>query len=409
MQLQRGQRLPLTSLAPGINATTLDLRFTVRGSASTYETACFALDASERLPDEAFITFANQPEAPGGAVRFARQGPEAIFGVNLTQLDPRVERLVFGVAAEGGDLRGVTEGRVRVLLGGEERADWTFTGADFAAERSIMAVEVYRRNGEWRLGVIAQGFAGGLDALVTHFGGARIPPPRPTPTPAPQPASTPGTPPTAPPSTVRLTKVTLEKAGDSARISLRKNEAQPVHVNLNWNQPAPAPAPRGFLGKLLGSGGSAASADLDLGCMYELQDGSKGVIQALGGNFGRRDAEPFVYLDHDDRSGASQEGENLYIVRPDLIRRVLIYAFIYEGTANFQAVGGHLVLRDPQGNDIRMSLSNPSARLPFCAVALVERSGSEIVVRKEERYFEGHADTDQHYGFGFNWRAARKD
>ena len=400
MQLQRGQRLPLASLAP--DTAGLELRFSLRGGAR-FETACFAVDAAERLPDDSFITFAHQPESPDGAVRFSGHDAETAFAVDLTRLDPRVERLVFGLAAGGGPLSGLAQGRVAVWLGGQERADWTFTGADFKEERSLMAVELYRRNGEWRLGVVGQGFAGGLEALVTHFGGARVPPPPAAPTPAPPPAPEP-----APTSSVRLTKVTLEKAGDSARISLRKNEAQPLHVNLNWDQPQPKPA-RGFFGSLLGGGPQAAGADLDLGCMYELVSGELGVIQALGGNFGRRDAEPYVYLDQDDRSGASQGGENLYILRPDLIQRLLIYAFIYDGTATFQAVGGRLSLRDPQGNDVRMSLSNPSASLPFCAVALIEREGGELLVRKEERYFTGHADTDDQYGFGFSWRAARKD
>lgn len=55
--------------------------------------------------------------------------------------------------------------------------------------------------------------------------------------------------------------------------------------------------------------------------MYELLSGEKGVIQALGRRMGVRGRPPYIYLDQDDRSGASAEGENLYL---DLLRRALI-------------------------------------------------------------------------------------
>ena len=207
-----------------------------------------------------------------------------------------------------------------------------------------------------------------------------------------------------------LTKITLDKQGQSARISLQKAGTQRVHVNLNWDaKPSTAPAPSGgFLSKLLGNvSGAGKAADLDLGCMYELASGEKGVIQALGGNFGNAGGPPFIKLDQDDRSGASAGGENLFIERPDLIRKVLIFAFIYEGAGNFSEVGGRLSFTDPQGNEVKMQLSNPAA-LPFCAVALVQAHGGELVITKEERYFSGHRDCDEAFGFGFSWKAGRK-
>ena len=40
-----------------------------------------------------------------------------------------------------------------------------------------MVGEFYRKNGEWRFCAVAQGFNGGLEALVKHFGGDVAPPP----------------------------------------------------------------------------------------------------------------------------------------------------------------------------------------------------------------------------------------
>ena len=164
-------------------------------------------------------------------------------------------------------------------------------------------------------------------------------------------------------------------------------------MNLNWER---------------GGGLFRAGADLDLGCMYVMNDGSRGVIQALGNRFGSERLAPHIELDHDDRTGAARDGENLTIYRPDLIHTVLIFAFIYEGTSDFTRVKGRLSLKDPRGNEITVQLSNPDMRRTFCAIASVENVGGEVKITKEERYFGDHQECDEHYGFGFRWSAGNK-
>ena len=149
-------------------------------------------------------------------------------------------------------------------------------------------------------------------------------------------------------------------------------------------------------------------ADLDLGCMFVMNDGSRGVIQALGNNFGSDRFEPYIMLDKDDRTGADSDGENLTIFRPDLIHTALIFAFIYEGTSDFTRVNGRLTMKDPRGNEITVKLSNPDMRRTFCAITMIENFGGEVKVTKEERYFQGHQDCDEQYGFGFRWAAGNK-
>ncbi len=114
-------------------------------------------------------------------------------------------------------------------------------------------------------------------------------------------------------------KVNLEKKGSA---SLGE-----ILVNLNWNS---TPKKQGFLSSLLGGG---EGIDLDLGCLYELKDGRKGAVQALGNAFGSLNNPPFISLDGDDRTGAAAAGENLRINGDRLsdIKRVLVYTFIYEG------------------------------------------------------------------------------
>lgn len=192
--------------------------------------------------------------------------------------------------------------------------------------------------------------------------------------------------------------ITLEKRGDRQAVSLRKDSAvQPIHVNLNWD----AVTTKGWFGQ-------RKQADLDLGCMLSMQDGSQGVIQPLGGSFGAREVAPHILLDKDDRSGASSDGENLWIYRPELIQRVLVFAMIYEGAADFTSVNGRLSLKDDRGGEIAIRLGSPDPRRSFCAICLIEHRGDRVEITKEERYFTGHREADAHYGFGFRWTTGSK-
>ena len=115
-------------------------------------------------------------------------------------------------------------------------------------------------------------------------------------------------------------KINLQKSSPSSGLG-------EILVNLNWNS---KPANQGFLKGLFGGGSSGI--DLDHGCLYELNDGRKGAVQALGNAFGSLTNPPFISLDGDDRTGDSVGGENLRINgnMVSQIRRILVYTFIYE-------------------------------------------------------------------------------
>lgn len=395
IELIRGHRTPLSQL---VSANTIDVRVSVEGDAREYDVACFLLGEDGRVISDAHVVFYNQTSSPDGAVRLTGANP-ASFTVDLTRVDFRVQRLSFAVNADGGEMRGVRRGAVSIVQAGEPRATLSFQGLDFPTERAIITVELYKRNGEWRLYTHAQGFAGGLAALIEYFGGGveepRLGSPAARPVVSPVGDAAPGGPPVA------LTKRTLRHQGDTASIPLAKAGAQRVHVNLNWNDET------GRHGGMFGRG--APGVDLDLGCMIEMDNGDKGVMQAVGGFLGRSGDYPYIYIDKDDRSGASSDGENLYIERPELIRRVLVFAFIYHGTCSFRDVNARMTLRDTAGNEVLLHLDNPSSMALFCAVALLERVGDQLVIRKEERYFRDHEACDhEHYRFDFSWTSGRK-
>ena len=171
--LSKGQRLPLANLVP---AGVLDIGVAVQGLALDF--ACFGLDGAGKLSDERYMTFFNQPRTPCGGVevRTASGGDHAAFAFQLPRLPAGIERIVVAASIDGAAVMSqMASGYLRLLAGGREVARFAFAAADFAQEKAVMLGELYRKDGAWRLMAVGQGFNGGLDALVRHFGGEVAP------------------------------------------------------------------------------------------------------------------------------------------------------------------------------------------------------------------------------------------
>lgn len=212
--------------------------------------------------------------------------------------------------------------------------------------------------------------------------------------------------PDQPSSGVSLNKLTLTKSAPAVSLSKQGSAGGRLRVNLNWN--ARPPGKVGFFKRLAGATGDI---DLDLGCLYELNDGSKGVVQALGNAFGSLDRPPYIQLDADDRSGSSTGGENLFINLDQArnIRRVLVFAFIYDGVPAWDQADGVVTLYPATGQPIEVRLDEQAGGARSCAIALIDNSTGELQVRREVHYINGAQDAlDRAYGWGMNWQAGRK-
>lgn len=200
--------------------------------------------------------------------------------------------------------------------------------------------------------------------------------------------------------------ISLEKG---KKVNLRKQEKAglgEILVNLNWNS---KPAKKGLLGSLFGGG--SKPIDLDLGCLYELKNGKKGTVQALGNAFGSFQQAPYISLDGDDRSGANTGGENMHVNLgdPSAFRRILIFAMIYDGAPNWAAVDGVVTLYPTNGPEVEVRLDSASNQERLCAIALIQSSGQGVTVTREVQYINGsQSDLDRAYNWGMKWAAGRK-
>ncbi|MFT5533382.1 MAG: tellurite resistance protein TerA [Burkholderiaceae bacterium] len=416
----RGQKGKLAELGCQEQLTvTLDV--TLPGA--SVDVSCFGLDGADKLSDDRYLVFFNQTASPENAIVLDQSSGKAVFRIDLAKLPASIAKLVFTAAIDGpGSMRNIAPGAL--VLG--DAVTFPLNGADFNTEVAMIAGEIYRKDGVWRFGAVGQGFAGGLSSLLAHFGGeqaaaspsaapapaaAPVPTPTPTPTPVPTPTPTP---------TVSLSKITLEKQGD--KVSLEKKSGQGygrVRINLNWNQNPSIAAPEkaGFFSRLLGDAKKSGGIDLDLACLYELTDGKKGGIQALGKSWGDFEAAPYISLAGDDRTGTSADGENMFINGDQFahIKRALIFTFIYEGAANWAATNGVVTIEAPNQAPVEVKLDNGNNAQMMCAIAMIENVGGKFQVTKLAEYFgaEGgvgaHEMMDRRYGFGMRWKTGRKD
>jgi stress response protein SCP2 len=172
-RLLLGQREKLSDLGLGADFEIIVQLHTPTGA--IMDAACLALDLNGRLSDERYLVFYNQLATPCGGIALAAAPPASaasVFRVQLGKLPVSIHRLIIAIAIDGpGQMRDLGPSLARLQsAGGGARSEFAFSGPDFDAEKALMLLEFYRRDGAWRLAAVGQGFAGGLAALLAHFG-----------------------------------------------------------------------------------------------------------------------------------------------------------------------------------------------------------------------------------------------
>lgn len=416
--------------------------------------------------DDDFV-FYNQAVHPSGAVRHEgkQQGHTVVdaLSVNLAQVEPQIATIVLAASADGGTFGQFHGLYIRVIdtANGAEVARFDSSGA--TTETAFVLGELYRRQGGWKFRAIGQGYDSGLAGLATDFGisvddspappeppplfasGQSTPqqsyaPPTPPFIPAPQPNrphTPPPTPPTpafppnqpqyapppnqpgvpapqhppiaAPPPPVNLAKVSLTKEAPSVSLTKHGATGGVLRVNLNWTSMA---ATGRLFGKLRGK-----NIDLDLCCFFELVNGAIGSVRAMDRRFGALYEPPFIHLDQDDRTGASITGENLSVNLDytQFIRRVLVFASIYDGAGDFRNVHATVTLTTANSAPIELTLDGCADNSRDAVLFALENVNGEFVVRREGTFVRppagqpggGVVEIARLYNWDFGFQAGR--
>ncbi|MGI5425076.1 TerD family protein [Streptomyces sp. CA-179760] len=162
-ELVRGQNHPLSQA-----------RLEIRVSAGTPIVAAAALsDETGRIHGVEWVAHPGAPTRPG--LEVSRQAAaDHRLAVDLDALPEAVHRVGVLLALPAGGAGPLRFGAVAAPfvavtgLDGGEIASYTLTGLD--SESAVVALELYRRQGAWKVRAVGQGYAGGLAELLTDQG-----------------------------------------------------------------------------------------------------------------------------------------------------------------------------------------------------------------------------------------------
>jgi Uncharacterized protein involved in stress response len=385
--LQKGQKFDLTKGNPNLRRIIAGLGWKKSsfspGENYDFDVSAFLTGFDGRVRSSRDLVYYGNPlheshsvEHSGDSLKGGSGGDDEQLKIDLTAVPPDVERITVAVTIYDPENRGQNFGQVSSAYirlvdrdTGTELIRYDL-GEDYSAETAIVVGEIYRYKGEWKFNAVGSGFTGGLKKLCEHFGVDTEIKDR------------------------RFGAVILEKG---RKVNLVKNDGQTdkIHINLNWSNPP-------YPGK---------GIDLDLGCFYELTNGKRGCVQALGKAFGSLNQPPYILLDRDDRTGTSADGENLLINGSMLgqIRRVLVYTYIYGGAADWRQADGVVTVKAPGNRDIIVRMDEYGSTKTMCAIAMIEsKPDGGCSIEKIVRFFTGHREMDQTFQWGLRWVTGHK-
>jgi tellurite resistance protein TerA len=204
--------------------------------------------------------------------------------------------------------------------------------------------------------------------------------------------------------------------------------APPDPVTLTEDRPAVRLAASGTSGALrlgldwrapYGLWGANGGVSLDLCALFELSDGSAGVVQPLGGALGDLHRPPFILLGGPGEAGEAGDagpGEHLTVNLDHLahFRRVLVFVTIHRGAPSFAGLRATVALRPARGPRLDFAVQECGVPATVCALALLTRDGPDLVVRREARFLVPHRGVspqrtvDYAYGWGLAWTPGRR-
>ncbi|MDR6554993.1 TerD family protein [Paenibacillus qinlingensis] len=374
------------------------------------DTSAFLLAQNNKVRGDEDLIFYGNP-SNSFMTYIEKKANERELQINLKRVQTAVDKMAFTLTIYESEARRQNFSQIRNVYirfanqaTGQEILRYDL-GNHFSIESAIVIGELYRYNGEWKFGAIGAGYAGGLKALCQSYGvvvNKDQQSARPEPEPKQSQKSEPE-PELAKLAPIKLSKIELTKKGDKINLEKKSGNLGEILINLNWNQ-----KPKEDIAFWIDS---PNGIDLDLACLYELKDGSKGLIQALGNTFGSLTREPFIALDGDDRTGSVKTGENIRINGTKLahFKRILIFTFIYEGVSRWSEADGLVTVKQNGGPDIIVKLDEHENDLPMCAIALIQNVNDETLsIERIVRHFKGHPEMDQAYNWGLRWVVGSK-
>ncbi len=186
ISLQKGQKVSLEKVAPGLKAAFIglgwDVNLTDTGEDFDLDASAFMLNSSEKLLSEEHFIFYNNLTDPQESVKLMGDnrtgegsGDDEVIIIELRKVPEEVMRIVITITIHEADKRKqnfgqVTNAFVRIVdVETKEEVLRYDLGEDYSIETALIMAELYRKDGQWRINAVGEGYQGGLQALLDRY------------------------------------------------------------------------------------------------------------------------------------------------------------------------------------------------------------------------------------------------
>ena len=183
VHLKKGQKFAVEG-AGGVplQHIMLGLGWDVKNQACDLDASAFMLDQNNRIIGDDWFVFYGQLNSPDGSIKHSGDskgegdGDDEIIDINLSMVNPNVQKIAFVVTIDEALTRGlnfsmVANAYVRIIdaITNQEIARFNLT--DYYSNVTAMVVgELYRYNGIWKFNSVGDGVAKDLAGLCEMYG-----------------------------------------------------------------------------------------------------------------------------------------------------------------------------------------------------------------------------------------------
>lgn len=186
LNMHKGERFNLSKEAPGLVRAAVglgwDVNTTDTGVDFDLDASVFMVDVTGKIPADQYFVFYNNLQSLDGSIRHlgdsrtgAGEGDDETVVVDLTQVNPTIEEIIFVVTIHDAEQRRQNFGQVRnafirIYDSDTQREVTKYElDEDFSRETALEFGRLYRRNGEWRFQAVGQGYNSGLQGFVNKY------------------------------------------------------------------------------------------------------------------------------------------------------------------------------------------------------------------------------------------------
>lgn len=304
--------------------------------------------------------------------------------LNLPDIPEGIEKLTVYIAAKPGGAAPAIgmSASLNDLVDDEEYASVDISH-QLTGQSAVSLIEVYRRNGVWKIRCVLQGYKEGLAKLLESFGLAR------------DSYASLVTPTVA---TASAAIVVPSVRQESVRQAQAKQNAGDASITLVWKsgQGSLRSAARYFMGDQF-----KPVSDLRIGCFYELENGQRGIVysfdESLEGSF---EGVPYIKASRAQNKHFEQLRINERFRHK--LNRYLVFVSMMDAHDSWEALNVSVDFQLPGLAAKKLSPTTLMSK-PIYAVAMINFNDEETKATPLNEYFQDLAEMDRAFAWGLPW------